>query len=72
MYGCLIGEVIVYRNFDEYMIERVEEAFADNDKDDIEIEEDFSSDVIYVKSTKLEDDDLISILADNGIEAERA
>lgn len=69
MYGDIIGSVVVDMNFDEHMTERVEEAFEANDRDDVEIEECIMSNVIYVKSTKLESDDLIDILADNGIEA---
>lgn len=69
MYGDVIGQVTVDMNFDEYMTERVKEAFEANNKDDIEVEECIVSNIIYVKSTKLESDDLIDILADNGIEA---
>ncbi len=66
-YGDIIGRVVIDRNFDEYLIERVEEAFEANDKDDVEIDENIMDNVIYVKSSKLESDDLIDILADNGI-----
>ena len=66
-YGDIIGRVVIDRNFDQYLIERVEEAFEGNDKDDIEIDENIMDNVIYVKSSKLESDDLIDILADNGI-----
>ncbi len=69
MYGDVIGQVTVDMNFDEYMTERVKEAFEANDRDDVEIEGCIMSNIIYVKSTKLESDDLIDILADNGIEA---
>lgn len=66
-YGDIIGRVVIDRNFDEYLIERVEETFEANDKDDVEIDENIMDNVIYVKSSKLESDDLIDILADNGI-----
>ena len=66
-YGDIIGRVVIDRNFDEYLIERVEEAFEANDKDDVEIDENIMDNAIYVKSSKLESDDLIDILADNGI-----
>lgn len=69
MYGDTIGTVVVDMGFDEYMKERVEDAFEANDKDDIEIEENMMDNLIYINSTKLENDDLIDILADSGIEA---
>lgn len=69
MYGDTIGTVVVDMGFDEYMKERVEDAFEANDKDDIEIEENMMDNLIYISSTKLENDDLIDILADSGIEA---
>ena len=52
MYGDIIGQVTVDMNFDEYMTERVKEAFEANDRDDVEVEECVVSNIIYVKSTK--------------------
>lgn len=69
MYGDVIGRVVVDMCFDEFMMEKVEVAFECNDRDGIEIEESILENMIYIKSTQLEDDDLIDILADNGIEA---
>jgi len=69
MYGDIIGRVVVDMCFDEFMMEKVEAAFEYNNRDGIDIEESIPENMIYIKSTQLEDDDLIDILADNGIEA---